>query len=125
MRYCLLINRGDIFWVNFGATRGREQGGLRPAVVIQNDAGNASSETTIVAQMTSHRFSKPYAFHVEVSPADTGLSDHSTVLLEQLQTVSVQRLRRRVGMLGADAVDEIDRALHHSLGLEGCLATRR
>jgi mRNA interferase MazF len=111
-------------WVNFGATRGREQGGLRPAVVIQNDFGNASSETTIVAQMTSRRFSRQYDFHVDLSASDTGLDDPSTVLLEQLQTVSVQRLRGRIGMLSADTMDEIDRALHHSLGLEGCPITR-
>ncbi|HET9464223.1 MAG TPA: type II toxin-antitoxin system PemK/MazF family toxin [Gemmatimonadales bacterium] len=120
-RPSLLISRGEIFWVNFGATRGREQAGQRPAVVIQNDAGNASSETTIVALITSRRFSRPYPFHVEIGPADSGLQDPSTILLEQMQTVSIQRLRRRIGLLSADVMVEVDRAIHHSLGLDTCL----
>lgn len=34
--------RGEIWYVDFDPARGSEEGGKRPALVIQNDAGNAS-----------------------------------------------------------------------------------
>lgn len=106
-----------MYWTNFGTRRGREQSGPRPALIIQNDLGNEASETTIVAQMTSRVPARDYPFHVVVASEETGLEGHSTVLLEQIQTVSTSRLGRRAGSLSPETMGEIDRALHHSLGL--------
>ncbi len=39
--------------VNFSPGRGSEQRGLRPALIIQNDAGNQYAATTIIAAITS------------------------------------------------------------------------
>ena len=37
----VIVTRGDIVWVKMGGNKiGSEQGGTRPAVVIQNDIGN-------------------------------------------------------------------------------------
>ncbi len=112
-----MIRRGDVYWISPRGARGREQASARPALIIQNDLGNETSGTTIVALMTSHQISRDYAFHTRVSAAETGLPGPSTVLLEQLQTVSVDRLGRRVGSLSPASMREVDRALHHSLGL--------
>ena len=49
----MAARRGEIYWVDFGTPRGSEQAGKRPALVIQNDVGNESSPTTIVAGITS------------------------------------------------------------------------
>ncbi len=45
--------RGDIWLVNFNPTRGSEQAGIRPALIIQNNVGNHIGPTTIVAAITS------------------------------------------------------------------------
>ena len=116
-RYCHLIRRGEVYWCNFGERRGREQSGARPALVIQNDRGNESSDTTIVATLTSRMFTRSYPMHVEVDGDETGLSGRSTVLLEQILTVDVGRLGRRTGMLGPLAMERVDEALRYSLGL--------
>jgi mRNA interferase MazF len=55
--------------------------------------------------------------HVEVGPDETGLADRSTILLEQIQTVDIGRLGRRTGMLSPLAMEQVDAALHYSLGL--------
>lgn len=47
------FKRGDIYWVDFGITKGSEQGGIRPAVIIQNNVGNKFSPTVIVCPITS------------------------------------------------------------------------
>ena len=55
--------------------------------------------------------------HVVVSAKETGLEGRSTILLEQLQTVDMQRLGRRIGMLSPATMEEVGRAIHASLGL--------
>jgi mRNA interferase MazF len=110
-----VIRRGEIYLVDFPAGWEGEQHGRRPALVIQNDVGNEYSTTTIVAAMTSR--ATTYDFHVRVKAQDTGLSADSTVMLEQVRTVSQRRLSRKLGQLKVDALQAVDRALHVSLGL--------
>ncbi len=110
--------RGEIWWVDFGTPKGSERGGRRPALIIQNDTGNSYSTTTIVAALT--RASKgDYPFHVKVSSSETGLSDDGTVLLEQLITISADRLIKRTGVLSQQRMHDVDMALVYSLGLQG------
>ena len=110
----MTIKRGEIYWFDFGTPRGSEQGGERPALVIQNDIGNENSPTTIVAAITS-RIKKPYPFHVDVTAAESGLREDSTILLEQIRTMSQDRLMQRCGQLGYSKMKEVDRALRLSL----------
>ena len=112
-----MIRRGEVYWTVPKGGRGREQGGARPVTVIQNDRGNETSDTTIVALMTSRVSARTYPMHVVVGPGETGLEGRSTILLEQIQTVDISRLGRRTGMLLPRTMQEVDSALHHSLGL--------
>ena len=112
----MLIRRGEIWWADFGVPRGSEQGGRRPALIIQNDVGNTYSTTTIVAAITG-KIKKSYPFHVEVSAQESGLPQDSTILLEQILTISVSRLIRRAGVLPTPRLRDVDRALEFSLGL--------
>jgi mRNA interferase MazF len=110
-----MIRRGEIYLVNFPPGRLGEQQGLRPGLVIQNDMGNEHSPTTIVAAMTSRL--TPYDFHVRIKARDSGLDRDSTVMLEQISTISQTRLRNRLGSLPLDMMRDVDQALHRSLGL--------
>ena len=47
-----MIQRGEIYLVNLTKNVGSEQGGIRPAVIIQNDKGNQYSPTTVVCPNT-------------------------------------------------------------------------
>jgi len=47
------VRRGEIYSVDLGTPKGSEQGGRRPALIIQNDTGNTYSPTTILAAITS------------------------------------------------------------------------
>lgn len=58
MGKALEVKRGDVFFINLDPVVGSEQGGQRPAVVIQNNVGNRYSPTVIVAPITA-RISKP------------------------------------------------------------------
>lgn len=93
--------RGEIWWLNFSPTQGREQRGDRPALIIADDRFNASpAELTIAIPMTTTRRGIPW--HVEVSERQApGLSGTGFIMCDQVRTVSRSRLRRRA----ADYVD--------------------
>jgi mRNA interferase MazF len=109
--------RGDVYLVAFDPTIGAEIKKTRPAVVIQNDVGNRTSHTTIVAAVTSHVHTPLYPFEVLIAPPDGGLAKPSAALLNQLRTVDRARLVRRLGALRPDTMQRIDRALVISLAL--------
>ncbi len=91
--------------------KGSEQSGIRPAVIIQNDTGNKYSPTTIVAFVTS-RHKKNLPTHVRLHCRE--LSKRSTVMLEQIRTVSVKRLLRYVCTLNKQDMKRVDQALRVS-----------
>ena len=106
-------HRGEVWLVDFSPGRGSEQAGLRPALIVQNDAGNQYAATTIVATLTSTI--KVYPVTVPLGKGEAGLAVRSMVNLAQILTIDKSRLRRRVGMLARDRLDEVDEAIRVSL----------
>ena len=113
-----MVKRGEIYWVDLPPGVGSEQTGHRPGLIIQNDRGNTSSPTTIVANITSQPRRQRYPFHVPFTARESGLPLDSTVLCEQVVTVDLKRVEGFLGALGREKMREVDAALHWSLGLE-------
>ena len=110
--------RGEIWDVNWSPGRGAEQQGTRPALIIQNDRGNASSNypLTIVASMS--RTERELPLHVRITPsADNGLIDYTDVKCEQVMTIEKSRLLRRRGSISNEELARVDNALKLSLSL--------
>src|SRR5436853_4296423 len=110
--------RGEIWDVNWSPGRGAEQQGTRPALIIQNDRGNASSSypLTIVASMS--RTERELPLHVRISPSpENGLTDETDVKCEQLLTIEKTRLLRRRGTITDEEMHNVDTALRLSLNL--------
>ena len=85
--------------MDFSPARGSEQAGRRPALVIQNDAGNASTRypNTIVLAMSTK--GKRVPFHVRIDPAKTnGLRETTFVKCEQILTISKDRFTGRAAL---------------------------
>lgn len=94
------IRRGDIVRVDFGTVIGSEQGGQRPAVVVQNDVGNMRAPTCIVLPMTSSSTKASLPTHCRIAPTNnTGLRVESVVLAEQFRTVDKVRIIDKIGSL--------------------------
>lgn len=125
----MTVKRGEIYWVNFEPVKGSEQGGLRPALIIQNDVGNQFSQTTVVAAITRTIPTRNYPFIVTVDPSESGLSVQSAINCSQLATIqqqgSASRLRppvgektiRPIGRLSKTAMRAVDEALRFNFGL--------
>ena len=108
--------RGEVWIVNFNPGRGSEQKGIRPALIIQNDIGNQYANTTIVASITTRI--KPYPVTVVLKKEEAGLQEKSMVNLAQILTIDKGRLMKRLGTLSNGRMEEVERALKISLGLE-------
>ena len=107
--------RGDVWLVNFNPGRGSEQKGIRPALVLQNDVGNEYAATTIVAAITTTINIYPVTVFLKKTKA--GLSRDSMVNCAQILTVDKSRLRKRLGRLNDNSMDQVEKALRVSLGL--------
>src|SRR5579864_5742162 len=110
--------RGEIWDVNWSPGRGAEQKGTRPALIIQNDRGNASPTypLTIVASMS--RTERELPLHVRIAPtSENGLTDHTDVKCEQIMTIEKSRLIRRRGAINNEELGKVDVALKLSLDL--------
>lgn len=116
------LRRGDLVLVDLDPTRGDEIQKTRPAVVIQNDVGNEHSTTTIVAPMTSTY--RGYPFEVELETDEEDVEKDSSVLLDQIRTVSIEhRVLRKLGQVSGAKMREIDEAIKLSLGIDSTRAS--
>ena len=125
----MVVKRGEIYWVEFDPVKGSEQGGLRPALIVQQDIGNQYSPTTVVVAITRTLPPRPYPFVVVVEPEESGLPARSAINCSQIATVQKDepgsRLRpwpgehevRPIGQLSARKMAEVDQALRYNLGL--------
>ena len=109
------FKRGDVFFVekddgDFFVPGEQSRG--RPAVIIQNDKGNMHSPTVIVSYLTSKR-KKFLPTHV----LTTNTCCWSTILCEQIDTISKTRLTRFVCHLSERDMKRVDKAVSISLGL--------
>ena len=111
------VRRGDIFFADLSPVVGSEQGGVRPVLIIQNDAGNRHSPTVIAAAITSRLGKANLPTHINVKAQTCGLTRDSIVLLEQIRTLDKTRLRERMGRLDEPAMAKIDGAIAVSFGL--------
>ncbi len=125
----MMVKRGEIYWAEFDPVKGSEQGGLRPALIVQQDVGNRYSPTTVVVAITRTLPPRLYPFVVVVEPEGSGLSARSAINCSQITTIQKDepgsRLRpwpgehevRPIGRLSAQKMAEVERALRYNLGL--------
>jgi len=111
------IKRGDLFYVDLNPTKGSEQKGRRPVLVIQNDIGNEVSPRTLIAPLTTKSFTKEYPTNVNIPKGMSGLKENSTVLLSQIRTIDKSRLENKIGHLPQSYMTKVDEAIRVSLGL--------
>jgi len=109
--------RGEVHLVNFGNTVGSELNKTRPVVVIQNDIGNQFSPVVIIAAISSKFGKALYPTEVAIRKSEGGLHTDSVVLLNQVQTISKERLIKKLGKVEPKTLNKINSAIIISLGL--------
>jgi len=104
------ILRGDILWANLDPTRGHEQSGSRPILVLSKSVFNERSGTVIAVAVTSQRPSAGFPLTLEL--ADRSLPKKSWVKISQIRTLSVQRLGKKLGKATKDELENIVEGLN-------------
>lgn len=113
----MVINQGDIFWLNMGSPQGSEPGYRRPHVVIQNNAYNHSRlNTVIVCAITTNLERAGIPGNVLLQKGEGSLPKRSVVLVAQLSSVDKSRLLEKIGTLSSRRVQDVLRGI--SLVLE-------
>ena len=108
--------RGEFWLTDFSPTQGHEQAGRRPALIISDHRFNLGpSGLVIVLPLTTKR--RGYPFHIEVSPQESGLKETSFIMVDQIRTVSKDRLLRLVGQAATPHIDEVEEAMRILLAL--------
>ncbi len=73
---------GDLVWVSLEPTKGHEQGGLRPSLVVSNTKYNDKTGMMLIAPITS----KPKGYAGEV-PLPGGLEINGVVLSDHIRNL--------------------------------------
>ena len=97
------ILRGQVIWADLDPTRGHEQAGHRPVVVISNEDFNADSGTVIALAITSQPQRLIYPFTLEISSVE--MPRRSWVKITQVRTLSISRLGTTIGYMAQEELD--------------------
>ena len=109
-------SRGEIWLVNLSLTKGREQAGTRPALIVSVDLFNhGAAELVVVIPVTSK--AKGVPLHVEVNPPEGGLSMRSYVKCEDVRSISTARLLKKFGKVSSQIINAVEDRLRVLLGL--------
>jgi len=108
--------RGDVYFARLDPTRGSEQAGARPVVIVSRDALNRHSSVVVAIPLTT-TLKRPYPSHVTISKGTGNLAQNSTALCEQVRAISKERLVKAVGHLPPEVMTQIDLALKIALDL--------
>lgn len=115
------MRRGEIRIVDLDPTRGAEAAKRRPAVIVSNDGANITATrlgrgVVTVVPVTSN-ITRLYPFQVLFEATDTGLDRDSKAQAEQVRSIAVGRLGRRLGVVSPPLMAKLDEALRLHLAL--------
>lgn len=108
----LVMNRGDIYWVNFDPAVGSEIQKKRPAVIVSNNLNNMYMQRVQVLPVTSN-ISRVYPCETLVQVR----GKQGKVLADQITTVDKSRFGDFIGSVNAAEMDNISGIIKVQLDL--------
>jgi mRNA interferase MazF len=104
-----VVQRGQVWLADFDPSRGREQRGVRPALVVSSDLFNRGRSGLVIAAPFTTTRRPGITLHIEVRPPDGGLREISFVMCEQMRAISVDRLAQQpFGKVSGAVLREVD-----------------
>jgi mRNA interferase MazF len=99
------ILRGEIRWADLTPTRGHEQAGLRPVIILSHDIFNERSGTVIVMAITSQP--QKAGFPLTVTLKTGNLPKKSWIKISQIRTLSAERIGKLIGKVSQEELDQV------------------
>jgi len=104
----MVINQGDIFWIDLGIPSGSSPGYRHPHVVIQNNLFNRSKiNTVVVCALTSNLKRAKAPGNLLLLKGEANLEKKSVVNVSQIITVDKSDLVEKIGTLSPKRVHQI------------------
>ncbi|ABQ26161.1 type II toxin-antitoxin system PemK/MazF family toxin [Geotalea uraniireducens] len=108
--------RAEIWLADLNPTRGREQAGMRPCLIVSVDLFNQSpAELAIVIPITSRN--KGIRSHVPLVPPEGGVREPSYIKCEDVRSISSERLVTRWGKISDAVMRDVEYRLRILMGL--------
>lgn len=108
------MKQGEIWYADLNPSRGGEQAGLRPVVILSGNLLNQHLNIVIVAPLTTKI--KNYKGHPILNPSKmNGLKNASEVLVFHIRSVSKDRLVTKLGNTEPSAIEHAVKTLHDIL----------
>lgn len=108
------ILRGEIRWADLNPTRGREQAGQRPVLILSQDVFNERSGTVTAMALTSQPQRAGFPLTLELESRD--LSKRPWIKISQIRTLSVERIGKRLGRASAEEMGQVIQGLNEIVG---------
>jgi mRNA interferase MazF len=115
-----VITRGDIYFVDLNPTKGREQSGQRPVLIVSSDAINRQPlVVTVVVGTDARNIPRDYPVNVRVSAKETGLPLDTVFLCFQIRSLDPSRFQsaRLAGKMPAPRMADVESAMRLVLEL--------
>jgi len=104
----MVINQGDVYWIDFDDPDGSEPGYRHPHVVIQNNIFNHSRiNTVVVCSLTSNLKRSKSPGNVTLKKGEADLPKKSFVNIAQIFTVNKSDLSEKIGTLSKQRIAQI------------------
>jgi mRNA interferase MazF len=104
----MVINQGDVYWIDLEEPLGSEPGYRHPHVVVQNNLFNQSRiHTVIVCALSSNLKRASVPGNLTLEPGEGGLPKQSVVLVSQVFTVDKSQLGEYLGTLSSKRVRQM------------------
>ncbi len=115
--------RGEIWLVSLDPTKGSEIKKTRPCLVLSRDEFNQKAATVTIIPITSGN-ARYHMWEVEIG-VGLGVTTLSHLLIPQIRVASKERLKKRLGKINTDKIDEVEEKLLFYLGFESGTLTIR
>jgi mRNA interferase MazF len=100
------MKQGEIWFANLNPTKGSEQAGMRPVVIVSGNLANTHLNTVICCPLTTKI--KNYKGNVVLQPnTDNALKATSEILTFHIRSIAKERLKRKVGNITAQELAQL------------------
>ena len=108
------VLRGEIRWADLNPTRGAEQSGQRPVLILSHDIFNERSGTVIAVALTSQPQRAGFPLTLELTTPR--LPKRSWVKISQIRTLAIERIGKRLGRAPPEELAQVLEGLNEILG---------
>ena len=104
----MVVNQGDIYWVQLDEPSGSEPGYTHPQVVIQDNVINHSRiNTVVICALTTNSKRANVPGNVLLEAGEANLPKQSIVVVSQVSTVAKAQLGEYIGSLTQQRINQI------------------